>query len=543
VRFAPTANFTAAPLSGAAPLAVAFTDTSAEDPTSWAWDFDDDGVVDSTEQNPVHTYASGGNYTVNLTVTNPQGSNSMVRTDYIRVGDRVSKTWTVGSSGCDFTALNDAFTNAFLEDGDTIAVYNGSYTLTGSTAKALTIFGEGADVVTVSPSSATISGAGTVVEGMTFSGGMITFGSANGTIRNCTFQGMTSNALLSGAGIVFEQNTVRNNTINQPIEVTGNDCLITNNTFAYNGQLPSGTETPIRLKGCNGVTVAWNDFNGNTGGIGLRASGAGNAIYLNNFAGYNVAVRSSGGATPQAITWNAPATIDYTCNGASHSGLLGNYWSTYTGTDANGDGIGDTAYSLPVTGQTDNYPLTDRVRYYFGAEHVIASIGIAPASATMNVTDTLQFAATAYEADGYPDSGIAFAWSSSNETVGTVNGTGFFTAMAPGTTEVAAVNGNVTGTSTVTVLAPSIEAGFTASPLTGEVPLTVQFTDTTDGPGISAWAWDFENDGVVDSTEQNPTYTYSSVRNYSVNLTVTGSPGRTAWSGRTTSPHSTDSPS
>ena len=32
-----------------APLAILFTDTSTGSPTTWAWDFENDGVVDSTE--------------------------------------------------------------------------------------------------------------------------------------------------------------------------------------------------------------------------------------------------------------------------------------------------------------------------------------------------------------------------------------------------------------------------------------------------------------------------------------------------------------
>jgi|GEM_PF-1445228 len=82
---APTANFTANVTSGEAPLAVAFTDASTGSPTSWAWDFENDGVIDSTEQNPVHTYTVAGTYTVNLTVTNAGGSNSAVKTAYITV--------------------------------------------------------------------------------------------------------------------------------------------------------------------------------------------------------------------------------------------------------------------------------------------------------------------------------------------------------------------------------------------------------------------------------------------------------------------------
>jgi hypothetical protein len=43
---APTASFSASPTSGTAPLTVQFTDTSTGGPTSWEWDFQNDGTVD-----------------------------------------------------------------------------------------------------------------------------------------------------------------------------------------------------------------------------------------------------------------------------------------------------------------------------------------------------------------------------------------------------------------------------------------------------------------------------------------------------------------
>ena len=48
-----------------------------------------------------------------------------------------------------------------------------------------------------------------------------------------------------------------------------------------------------------------------------------------------------------------------------------------------------------------------------------------------------------------------------------------------------------------------LAANFTADPVQGVAPLDVRFTDTSSGSGIT-YAWDFENDGTVDSTEQNP---------------------------------------
>jgi PKD repeat protein len=73
---APVASFNASPMSGNAPLTVNFTDTSTGSPTSWAWDFENDGTTDSTAQNPSHVYDTAGIYTAKLTATNSGGSDS-----------------------------------------------------------------------------------------------------------------------------------------------------------------------------------------------------------------------------------------------------------------------------------------------------------------------------------------------------------------------------------------------------------------------------------------------------------------------------------
>src|SRR5262249_39745745 len=57
---APVADFSAAPVSGAAPLAVAFSDLSTNAPTAWSWNFGDGGT--SSSRNPTHGYAAAGVY-------------------------------------------------------------------------------------------------------------------------------------------------------------------------------------------------------------------------------------------------------------------------------------------------------------------------------------------------------------------------------------------------------------------------------------------------------------------------------------------------
>jgi len=82
---APVAAFSGSPLFGSAPLTVAFSDQSTGSITSWAWDFDNNGVVNSNIPNPSYTYATVGTYTVKLTVTGPGGSDDEVKPNYITV--------------------------------------------------------------------------------------------------------------------------------------------------------------------------------------------------------------------------------------------------------------------------------------------------------------------------------------------------------------------------------------------------------------------------------------------------------------------------
>lgn len=63
-----------------------------------------------------------------------------------------------------------------------------------------------------------------------------------------------------------------------------------------------------------------------------------------------------------------------------------------------------------------------------------------------------------------------------------------------------------------------VVANFTAAPTNGCGSLTVNFFDLSSGP-VTAWAWDVNNDGVVDYTTQNPTVTFGP-GTYSVSLTV-----------------------
>jgi PKD repeat protein len=115
----PDADFTADPPSGTSIAPVQFTDTSFGSPTSWTWNFGDMGT--STDQNPIHSYISTGTYTVTLTVTNDEGS------------DSVSKPYTVGNVLGSIAVSSTPSPAAIFLDGETTSLHNTPYTFTGLT--------------------------------------------------------------------------------------------------------------------------------------------------------------------------------------------------------------------------------------------------------------------------------------------------------------------------------------------------------------------------------------------------------------------------
>ncbi|HEX5054554.1 MAG TPA: PKD domain-containing protein [Planctomycetota bacterium] len=79
-----------------------------------------------------------------------------------------------------------------------------------------------------------------------------------------------------------------------------------------------------------------------------------------------------------------------------------------------------------------------------------------------------------------------------------------------------ALHGMASVTKTGYVSIDTVDASFTSSVVSGT---TVQFTDTSTG-GPTSWAWDFQNDGTVDSNLPNPVFTYPSAGAYNCRLTV-----------------------
>ena len=82
-----TADFEANPKTGISPQNVDFQDNSTGLIDGWNWDFNGDGIFDSTEQNPSFLYEQPGTYTVILEVEFNEYTVSCVKEDYINIFD------------------------------------------------------------------------------------------------------------------------------------------------------------------------------------------------------------------------------------------------------------------------------------------------------------------------------------------------------------------------------------------------------------------------------------------------------------------------
>jgi len=159
------ADFTADTQSGQPPLTVQFTDLSFQAPEgnpilSWAWDFNDDGIIDATSQNPGYTYTSPGSYSVTLIVSDGTTADTLKKSNYISVLNNVPEpnltitdipndeggelliSFTASSQDAPPLGWNDRYDVYTLRSGDTVwtmlttipATGAGSYSLTFSTA-------------------------------------------------------------------------------------------------------------------------------------------------------------------------------------------------------------------------------------------------------------------------------------------------------------------------------------------------------------------------------------------------------------------------
>ena len=140
---------------------IQFTDTSTGNPTTWEWDFDNDGIYDSFIQNPTHIYNAEGIYSVKLKIANETLIDSLVKENQITVsycppappqnvnvemsGDDAIISWAaVDSTICGSSIVPDLYLilyNEYPYDNPTEFYYHGYTTETNYTHFGVILYG------------------------------------------------------------------------------------------------------------------------------------------------------------------------------------------------------------------------------------------------------------------------------------------------------------------------------------------------------------------------------------------------------------------
>ena len=491
----PTADFNA--LNVCDGNAINFNDAStpAATITNWSWDFNNDGIVDNTQQNPSYSYPGPGSYQVELMVEANGGCK-----------DSIVKTVVVNPNPtANFNANNECL-------GTAVTFNDMSLVATGNIIGWAWDFGDNSPVNnTQNPS----------------------YGYAAAGLYNVTL------TVTSDSGCT--------NNITIPIEVYSNPIAEFSADTACAGFNTSFADLSTAGSGGNVTNWEWDFDNDNNPDDFTQ-----NPSYIFPGPGtypVNLSITDVTGCvhdTTINISVSPQPTADFTFTNECFGTL-----STFTDVSLpNGGTISNWSWDFDNDGIVDNINQNPTNAFpapgsYTTELHIETALGCVD-SITKTVTvhpvpvahfgpsDVCLNTPTQFTDSSTVLTGNIVGWQwDFGDGVGTsIQQNPIYTYLNAGTynaTLTVTTDSGCTHTGTVTV---TVYANPTASFITADVcqNLAGQFTDQSVGNGgtINQWDWDFDYNGVThytDNTQQNPSNNYATAGTYTVELIVTTSAG------------------
>jgi len=477
------AEFSATPVSGIAPLNATFTNLSSGDYATCAWTFGD-GAASTTCDTPNHNYTQPGVYTVKLTVSGLGGTNTTTKTSYIAVYTPVqadfSATPVTGTAPLDVTFTNlshgDYSTCAWdFGDGGTSTLCANpahTYTVPGMYTVTLTIDGLGGTDTETKASFIAVH----VPAHAAFSANQV-----SGIVPlNVTYTNLSSGDYISCAWDFGDGET-------------STDCT----NLDHNYTIP----------GVYTVTLTIN---------GLGGSDSEKKI---NYINVYTPVQADFSATP--VSGVSPLNVTFT-------NLSSGSYTTCEWDFGDGETSTDCAGPTHTYSEHRVYTATLTVNGFGGTDTETK-----PNYITINAPVHADFSAT--PASGIGTLNVAFANLSSgdyticfwdfgdHEASSICNPTHSYAAPGVYTVTLTASGAGGTDIETktgyITVYTP-VQAGFTASQVSGISPLDITFANLSSG-AFTSCTWDF-GDGNTSTLCESPSHNFITPGVYTVTLTVSG---------------------